>query len=129
MIFWFQEPLKVVGKFARDWLHILSEILIFAGFISVKQKIKSNYLEIFWICFDILKSSHRKCSVKYGLLKNFAKFTGKHLCWSLFAGLKGWNFIKKRIQHKCFSVKIAKSLRTPIFKNICEQLLLYSLPE
>ena len=25
------------------------------------------------------KSSHRKCSVKKGALRNFAKFTGKHL--------------------------------------------------
>ena len=30
------------------------------------------------------RSSHRRCSVKTGLLKNFAKFTGKHLCHSLF---------------------------------------------
>ena len=28
------------------------------------------------------KSSHRKCSVKKGVLRNFAKFTGKHLCQS-----------------------------------------------
>ena len=30
------------------------------------------------------KSSHQRCSVKKGVLKNFAKFTGKHLCQSLF---------------------------------------------
>ena len=30
------------------------------------------------------KSSHRRCSVKKGVLKNCASFTGKHLCWSLF---------------------------------------------
>ena len=30
------------------------------------------------------RSSHRKCSIKKGILKNFAKFTGKHLCQSLF---------------------------------------------
>ena len=30
------------------------------------------------------KRSHRKCSVGQALLKNFAKFTGKHLCHSLF---------------------------------------------
>ena len=41
-------------------------------------------------CFDILlkhtavRSSHRSCSVKKGVLKNSANFTGKHLCWSLF---------------------------------------------
>ena len=30
------------------------------------------------------RSSHRMCSVKIGVLKSFASFTGKHLCWSLF---------------------------------------------
>ena len=32
----------------------------------------------------LLRSSHRKCSVKKGVFKNLRKFTGKHLCWSLF---------------------------------------------
>ena len=34
------------------------------------------------------------------------------------------NFIKKRLQHRCFPVNIAKFLRTPILKNICEQVFL-----
>ena len=34
------------------------------------------------------------------------------------------NFIKKRLQHRCFPVKFAKYLRTPILKNIFEWLLL-----
>ena len=34
------------------------------------------------------------------------------------------NFNKKRLQHKCFPVNIAKFLRTPILKNICQRLLL-----
>ena len=32
-----------------------------------------------------IKSSHRRYSVNKGVLKNFAKFTGKHLCQSLSA--------------------------------------------
>ena len=32
----------------------------------------------------ILRSSHQRCSVKKGVLGKFAKFTGKHLCQSLF---------------------------------------------
>ena len=35
-----------------------------------------------------------------------------------------WNFIKKRFQHGCFSVNIAKFLETLILKKICERLLL-----
>ena len=29
-------------------------------------------------------SSHKRCSVKKGVLRNFEKFTGKHLCQRLF---------------------------------------------
>ena len=67
------------------------------------------------------RSSHRRCSVKKGVLKNFANFTGKHPCWSLFfnevAGFQPASFLKKdssAFQHKCFPVKFAKLLRTPI---------------
>ena len=30
------------------------------------------------------RSSHQRCSVKKGVLRNFAKFAGKHLCQCLF---------------------------------------------
>ena len=30
------------------------------------------------------RSSHRRCSVRKGVLRNFTKFTGKYLCQSLF---------------------------------------------
>ena len=30
------------------------------------------------------RSSHKRCSVRKGVLRNFAKFTGKYLCQSLF---------------------------------------------
>ena len=43
------------------------------------------------------------------VLKNFAIFTGLQAC----------NSIKKRLQHRCFPLTIAKFLRTPILKNIC----------
>ena len=65
---------------------------------------------------------------RIGVLKNFAMFTGKHLCWSLFfnkyAGLKACNFIKKRLQHRFFPVKFAKILRTPFFTEHVRWLLL-----
>ena len=54
---------------------------------------------------------------KISVLKNFARFTGKNLCWSPFfnkiAGLHACN-IKKRLQHSCFAVNIAKFLKTLI---------------
>ena len=44
------------------------------------------------------------------------------LCWLC---IRACNFIKKKLQHKCFPVKFTKVLRAPILKNICEGLLLY----
>ena len=49
--------------------------------------------------------------------------TGGVLYQILFC-LQTCNFIKKRLQHRCFHVNIAKFIRTPILKNICEWLLL-----
>ena len=52
--------------------------------------------------------------------KNFAIFTGKLLCWSLFLiKLQSWRpaFIKKTLQHMCFPVNIAEFLRTALLKN------------
>ena len=60
---------------------------------------------------------------KKGVLKNFANFTGKQLCWNLFLNLKTCNFIKKRFQHRCFPVKFVEFLSTPILKDICKRLL------
>ena len=48
---------------------------------------------------------------KKDVLKNFPKFTGKHLCWILFfskvAGLEACNFIKKEIFKNTFLQKIS----------------------
>ena len=58
--------------------------------------------------------------MKKGVLKNFAKFTGKHGFWSLQA----YNFIKKRLQHRCFLVDFAKLLKTSFLQNTSGRLLL-----
>ena len=64
---------------------------------------------------EVLRSSDRNYSAKKAVLKHFEIFIGKHLCC---------NFIKNRLQNRCFSVNIAKFLRTPTLKNICQRLLL-----
>ena len=62
------------------------------------------------------ESSHRGCPVRKGVLRNFAKLTGKHLCQSLFfnkvGGLRPETLLKKRLWHRCFPVNFAKFLRT-----------------
>ena len=66
-------------------------------------------------------------------LKNFAKFTGRNLCRSLFfskvAGLrpKACNFTKKESPVQVFPVKFAKLLKTPFFdlidKDLCWEII------
>ena len=60
--------------------------------------------------------------------RNFAKFTGKHLCQSLFfnkiAGLRSATLLKKRLWHGCFPVNFAKFLRTPFIIEHLRWLLL-----
>ena len=52
------------------------------------------------------------------VLRNFVKFTEKHLCWSLFLiKFQACKFIEKRLQHWCFPLHAKKFLRTPILKN------------
>ena len=60
------------------------------------------------------RKCQRRCSVKKAVFKKFANFTD----------LQAFNFIKKRLQHRCFPVKFAKFLRRPILKNSCERMLL-----
>ena len=48
-----------------------------------------------------------------GVLKNFTKFTGKHLCQSLFSGLMPAALLKERPWHRCFPVNFATFLKTP----------------
>ena len=66
--------------------------------------------------------------MKKGVIRNFAKFTGKHLCQSLLfnkvAGLRPTILLKKRLWHSCFPVNFAKFLRTPFLQNTFGRLLL-----
>ena len=52
---------------------------------------------------------------KFDVLKNFSKFKGKHLCWSLFLNkvTKACNFIKKETLVQVFSCEFCE-----ISKNI-----------
>ena len=68
--------------------------------------------------------------MKRAVLKNFLNFHRKtpvlEPLSNKSAGLQACNLIEKRLQHRCFPVNIENFLRTPIMKNICEQLLLQS---
>ena len=67
------------------------------------------------------KSCHPEVFYKKDALKNFTKFTGKHLCRNHFfykvAGLRPATLLKKRFGHVCFPVNIVKFLRSPFYRT------------
>ena len=75
---------------------------------------------LIWLC----RSSHWQFFVKKAVVKNFATFTGKHQCWSVFNNDADLQACNKRLQHRFFPVNIVQFLRTPILKNNWVQLLL-----
>ena len=65
-------------------------------------RIRSSKIDSLWNA----KSSHRRCSVRKGILRKFAKFTGKHLCQS--------HFFKKETPAQVFSYEFCK-IRQNVF--------------
>ena len=43
-----------------------------------------NALSVSFNSVSVMRSGHRKCSARKGVLRNFTKLTGKHLCQRLF---------------------------------------------
>ena len=77
------------------------------------------------------RSSHRGCSIRKDVLKNFKKFTEKHLCQSLFfnkvAGQRPATLLKKRLWRRCFPVNFENILRTPFLQNNSHRLRLVEI--
>ena len=72
-----------------------------------------------------------KCTNRRSTTSFSCNIDEKYLCWSLFLNnlqtfrLLDLNFIKKRPQHSCFPVNIAKFSKLPTLKNICKRFLFY----
>ena len=82
---------------------------------TCRREIKEQTLQLTSLyCGRTVKSSRRNCSVKKLFLQISQYPQETPMLESLF----------KIQQHNCFPVDIAKFLRLPILKNICEQLLL-----
>ena len=64
-------------------------------------------------------SSHQRCSIQKGVLRNFTKFKGKHQClfFNKVAGLGRAILLKKNFWHRCFPVNFVKFLRTPFYRT------------
>ena len=73
------------------------------------------------ICMEITEAATVGILCKTLLLK-ISEYSQKKTCVTISffdQDTKPATLSKKRFQHRCFPVNIAKFLRTPIFKNTC----------
>ena len=52
-------------------------------FSMLSLEFRSSYFSKYLRLIAVIRNSHRRCSIKKAVLKHFAIFTGKHLCWNL----------------------------------------------
>ena len=123
---------KIIVLHHSDYIFLfwhLCQIHTFSNSLNDKEMITSHFFMIkmlrLW-SYNFQKQPHvlwkqRRYSMKKAVLRNFAKFTGKHLCRSLFfnnvTGLRPATLLKKRLWHSYFPVNFAKFLGTPFFRT------------
>ena len=77
----------------------------------------------------LYRSSHQRCSIIIGVLKNSGKFTRKHLCKSLFSNrvtdLRPATFIKKEALAQVFSSEFCEISKNTFLQNTSGRLLLF----
>ena len=104
----------------------LTEMVIFATANTLFQqnlvfiaKSRTGFRSgILWKYELKVRSSHWSCSVKIGVLKYFANFTGKHLCWSLFlTESSGLQLFKKVSPAQVFSFGICENFKNTYFEE------------
>ena len=64
---------------------------------------------------------HRRCSVRKGVLRNFAKFTGEHLFQSLFFNKVAGKFIKNEALGQVFSCEFCEISENNFFTELLRE--------
>ena len=119
--FWIKLQAESCNSIANTLEHYSLDVAIVSR--DVFRTLSNIHMKLFWensqalkasgiltIIFDQMFLRYRSsCPVMFsrkGVLRNFAKFTRKHLRQSLFfnkfAGLRPANLLKKRLWHRCF---------------------------
>ena len=106
------------------WASLWITLLIYMGDSIINYTVwQSGCLQM-----SNFKSSNQRCSIKKGALKNFAKFTRKHLCQSLFfdkvVGLRPATLLKEKLWHRWLPVNFAILLRATFLGKTSGRLLL-----
>ena len=71
----------VLGTRVPDYTNVIKPFEIILNSKDSTEKLQTKDTET---RKSKARISHRSCSVKRGVLKNFENFTWKYLCWSLF---------------------------------------------
>ena len=113
---------SLIGFWSMSHLVSENKSITFVSFeyclCCFKFATEDNWLRKFMVIpFSQSRRNRRRCSVRKGVLRNFVKFTGKHLCQSLFfntvAGMGPATLFKKETLAQVFSCeswKISKNI-------------------
>ena len=110
-----------------------SSMVVFCSVYRKKPEIlyssKDLTLQVKWIKYLLVfRRSRPDVFCKKGVLRNFAKFIGKHLCRSLyFNKVADPTLLKQRLWHRYFPVTFAQFLRKPFLTEHLRWLLLYMI--
>ena len=102
-------------SFGNPYFDFFKTLLVFALFWII-LRYHSQKLEVF---------CKNRCSWKFRIF--YRKPSVLESLFNKFADLRACHFIKKKLQRKCFPVKLEKLLSGAILKNIYERLLLHSV--
>ena len=111
-----RKPEDVFGKYrkrTKEWNGLKTKYKIPLDLVF---KWKSVYV----LCLrGTYRSSHRRCSVRKGILRNFAKLIRKHMYQRLFLNkVTGLNFIKKETLVQVFSSEFCEISKTLFYRTL-----------
>ena len=93
---------RQIYKLTSSTFHIIKRCVAKKKLLDVITRLRNScliaFLKKYRSSHPRCRISHRRCSVRKGVLKNFANFRGKHLCSSLFyevAGIQHASFLKR----------------------------------
>ena len=124
----FQTPWNIPVKEFRFGKGAGKRFAALARLISFKSDLKKKLQNPYRTLKMLFRDSRPEMSYEKGVLKNFVKFTGKHLCESLFfdkvTGLRFATLLKTRLCLRRSTVNFAISLRTSFLIEHLRWLLL-----
>ena len=103
------------SSFSKNKKFSKRSFLTYIPALVISFLLHDNLIHKLWVDLINDRCSHLDVFCKKLVLRNFAKFTAKHLCQSFFInkveGFRPAILLKKRLWRRCFPVNFAKFLR------------------